>query len=743
MSVERSIRRESDRTRRTKLVRDLLAGGNIAAGSRDLTLVRAAASMASVGLRRDVADQAMRELHSLVEQPRGDIYPLTTAMKKLDVAYRQPWAGAFQRNGDVRSDRPNVQPVGSVEYERPGKATREQLDAPWTALPVPCTIPISPAGDVDRIQRLWNRDIPAIPMPAGTKAGNDQIKPPPWKHLQGGRPTEADWKRWNAPVYARGNTAIIMGHEGDCVCYGVIEFEYAEDFETHPWRDWFLANTLVVRSAKSIHVWLIQKLDRAAGEKPTRGDNDGNAKKQTPVRHEFRGAGNVDTAPGSVHPTGVVYAQINPECKTILAVENVPAFVHAAVPSLFAPAATLQSLDALTPKWEMEIAELFENAPDPKLVQRPQMNGRSMVDLTEEEGADLAEWEEQREPETRRALSKARNDELYGFRRLHKKALAAFPPEHDADLAPIATLPAENIGANSASAALPLLLTNAELFPARETTEALLREVMQGTDNRIRDFHICHWNLKGDCTRHSEHGEQFSSHVTCKAGYDQNCPSLLTMKLRLLRWPDLHGDEQYRTIHLSRWLPYGSLGNGWKAMREAAVQFNHLVTNISHRKLEHTGVSAFMRTTAYAQGRDGFYAIHKFVLLQTDAEKANKTLMGLIEALGANVIGQRLTQRAEAVTLQMMDDSMYSWIGFVPEDELTWEEQVFRFAWYLSAVKRRHMSETLGGLRLLIMDMPKDEKPVCLVCGGKLHFHVDKPQWLEDQERERAPPLAA
>ena len=95
-----------------------------------------------------------------------------------------------------------------------------------------------------------------------------------------------------------------MGHAGDCGCYGVIEFEYAEDFEAHPWRDWFLKNTLVVRSAKSIHVWLIQKL--SAGEKPTRGDNDGDVKKQLPVRHEFRGAGNVDTAPGSVHPSGAV-----------------------------------------------------------------------------------------------------------------------------------------------------------------------------------------------------------------------------------------------------------------------------------------------------------------------------------------------------------------------------------------------------------------------------------------------------
>ena len=133
MSIGRSIRRESDRTRLTKLVRDLLAGASIPAGARDLPLSKAAASMASVGLRRDVADQAMRDLHAKLEQPRGDIYSQQTAMRKLDTAYRQPWAGAFQRNGEASPSSPNVQPVSVTPYERPGKATQAQLDAPYTA----------------------------------------------------------------------------------------------------------------------------------------------------------------------------------------------------------------------------------------------------------------------------------------------------------------------------------------------------------------------------------------------------------------------------------------------------------------------------------------------------------------------------------------------------------------------------------------------------------------------------------
>ena len=210
MSIQRSLQRQSDRTRLTKLVQDFLKGCLIPAGVRDQTLARAAASMASVGLRRDIADQAMRDLHARMEQPHADIYPLGLAMRKLDVAFRQPWAGAFQRDGVARQDHPNAPPVTVMEYERPGKATQKQLDAPYTATPVLFKLPASPVGDQDRIQRLWNQNIPALPIPVGTKAGNERVRPPRWKHLQDGRPTESDWKYWSNPEYARGNTAIVM-----------------------------------------------------------------------------------------------------------------------------------------------------------------------------------------------------------------------------------------------------------------------------------------------------------------------------------------------------------------------------------------------------------------------------------------------------------------------------------------------------------------------------------------------------
>ena len=166
-------------------------------------------------------------------------------------------------------------------------------------------MPTSPVGDQDRIRRLWNRNIPALPIPVGTKAGNDRVRPPRWKHLQDGRPTEADWKYWSNPEYARGNTAIIMGHAGDAACFSVIEVEYAEDFESHADRDYFLTNTPVVASAKSMHIWLLQRVGtKALGWKPARSDNDGDPNKHLPVRHEFRGAGSIDTAPGSIHQSG-------------------------------------------------------------------------------------------------------------------------------------------------------------------------------------------------------------------------------------------------------------------------------------------------------------------------------------------------------------------------------------------------------------------------------------------------------
>lgn len=745
MSVERTIQRESDRTRLTKLVRDLLAGGLIPAGARDLTLVRAAASLASVGLRRDVADQAMRDLHSLLEQPRGDTYQLSTAMKKLDVAYRQPWAGAFRRNGEARSDHPNTQPVGVTEYERPGKATPEQLDAPFTATPIPFELPVSPAWDETRIRRLWERNIPAIPMPAGTKAGSDRARPPRWKHLQDGRPTESDWKLWSSSRFAQGNTAIVMGHDGGAICFGVIEFEHAEDFYSHPDHEWFLANTPVVASAKSIHTWIVQKLNRVAGDKPTRGDNDGDALKQRPVRYEFRGAGNVDTAPGSIHPSGVVYTQVNPECKTILEVENVPAFVYHYIPTLFAPAVTLESLDGvLVPTWEMDIAELWESAPEPKALHEPDLHGHSVMELTNTEAADLAEWEEAREPESRRKLSKARNDELYGFRRLATKALAMFPPSTDqtldTQLDPLALIPSQNLGPNLALAAIPLLLPDPAWFPTPQAMEALLASVMPGGDQRIRDFRMCGWWTRGMC---NEHGERLRTHRTCKATYDPRCPTKLTMKLRQLHLPDLDlRGENYRMLHLTRRLPYGKSASF--AMAQAHTQFVELVARIAHRKEEHTGVEMMMRATAYQLGRDSFYVVHKIVLGELDAEKANATLTALALAMGAQVWGQRITPRGEAAILQMMDDSMYSFIGFLPDDELTGHEQRELFSSYLAAVRHRHMAEPMSSTRFYMKGMAwHDERPTCDLCGRKLYWLIEKPEWLQAQDRAHAPPMAA
>ena len=347
----------------------------------------------------------------------------------------------------------------------------------------------------------------------------------------------------------------------------------------------------------------------------------------------------------------------------------------------------------------MEIAELFADAPKLGFIKRPDLKGRSMVDMTDQEGKDLAEFEDAATLESRRQLSEMRNKELYGFRRLVTTALEMFPPGKsdaaDAELGPLG-LPSKNWGPNSALEAVPVLMPDPMWFPAPEAMEALLESVMDSGDQRLRDFRMCGWWTTGVC---DEHGERFRTHRTCKAGYDPRCPTKLTMKLRQLHLPDLDTrGEKYRMLHLTRWVPHGE-GSKSLTMGRVHTEFVEAVARIAHRKIEYSGVDMMMRATAYQLGRVGFYVTYKLVLGELDVEKANETLLALTVALEAQVWGQRVTTRAEAAVVQMMEDSMYSFIGFVPGDNLTLNDQARLFIEYLAAVRHRHMAEPLSSTK--------------------------------------------
>ena len=87
---------------------------------------------------------------------------------------------------------------------------------------------------------------------------------------------------------------------------------------------------------------------------------------------------------------------------------------------------------------------------------------------------------------------------------------------------------------------------------------------------------------------------------------------------------------------------------------------------------------------------------------------------------------------------------MYSFIGFVPGDNLPLNDQARLFIEYLAAVRHRHMAEPLSSTKFYMESMQWHDEPArCDICDRKLNWQIEKPEWIKDHERAHAPPRAA
>ena len=290
--------------------------------ARDSTAWTFAVTCQRAGLPEAEAEELASRLHAQMAQPpiAEDFYALETVLEKVARAFGSP---ARYLPHPLRS--------------RPSDA----VSGAFTATPVPfdSSCLVAPSGDPKRLKKLWDAGIACIPIPLGGKAGTAEAKPPKFKHLEDALPGESDWAKWKSDWYRQANTGILFGHSGPGIqtLYHVEVESFEEFWKDFPHRDYFLANTPVIASAKSAHIYIASD-DRtpSGGTHHYTCSYGPDGKKNL----EFRGHGTYAMAPGSLHPSStperpVVYRVLNEATPTILKVANVPAFVHHYFPALF------------------------------------------------------------------------------------------------------------------------------------------------------------------------------------------------------------------------------------------------------------------------------------------------------------------------------------------------------------------------------------------------------------------------
>ena len=285
--------------------------------SRDNMAFTLAVQCRARGVSLDHALILEHTLHSLMAQPGRDFYPVEKAEEKAIRVYNSP-AAASRRSLGV-------------------------LPAAFSAVAAPFFLPISTRGDQGRVRKAWEAGVAAFPLAIGEKGGSDTN--PTFKTLETQRPTEADWKKWDLPRWLHGNTAYLFGSKAPGVrtLYGIEIENFSSFWDKIPieQRDWLLANTPIVKSNKSAHIY-IEGMDEEAI-----GSNDA----EDPVlgHLEFRGLGKYFVAPGSLHPSNspthpMFYMLLNDSVDTILQVTNIRAFAKSISPTFF-PKVTTRSED--------------------------------------------------------------------------------------------------------------------------------------------------------------------------------------------------------------------------------------------------------------------------------------------------------------------------------------------------------------------------------------------------------------
>lgn len=690
--------------------------------TRDETAWNLAWRSLKARLPYDDALRLMQRLHSLMAQPQADPFSWEVCQEKLDRVY-----------GHAK---------GGPKGHRRGPTRREQAEharLPFNAHPVSFSLPYSRAGDPDRLRRLWDAGVAAIPVALGAKGSKGHL--PKWKHLQTQRPALRDWHKWRTPRFQEGNTALLFGHTAaGMVRLYDIEVEHGEEFDAHPNRDYFLEHTPVIVSHKSAHIVIASsETVGSSGSTDENGVGD--------HRLEFRGLGNYTLAPGSIHPAStperpVVYEQFNPLCDTILMVENVPAFAHHHFPGLFRSdrvgvraghggGSSFPYPNTGAGAGVSSSGGGARNGGEP--TGEPSRTEGGLPPAKEMVAEVVSEFRRGGQ----RRLEEERNALFYQSRAeapwLRDRRRAMLPDGRS--LRPLQSVTVS--GGNHTRAQLE----NPDLCPSRsegtylrflaretlgvypnkdELASWVDQSVRSPLTNLVTSLQQCGWDAGMNCPTH---GERWRTHYTCKSTLHRNCPTRGAAKAR--RTPrgtfanlDPESGESYAesevqwrfTLRMNEFgIEQGSIENEQQAWRA-------MVARIASRK----GFKGRVLFSGIAFGNlsrreNASVAVGRIMLHESHrghAEELVAALNGPKSLIRPTDYEVARMWTEEELIVQAMEDASWTFLGVEDPDD----PGVFNA--YFWATRNMHMYTPLGAFRkAMTSDTVKEEPPRCDVEG--------------------------
>ncbi|MDO8751604.1 MAG: bifunctional DNA primase/polymerase [Dehalococcoidia bacterium] len=589
-------------------------------------------------------------LYSLMDQPHRDEIPWAVLQEKVFRAYEKPL----------------LQPKGALPPLTRGTNWRplvEHKQEPWEATPVPFTMPFIDREDPERVRKLWDAGFAAIPVPSG---GKGSARNPKFAHLKDRRPTEEEFKKFSKGWYKKGNAALLFGNENPGITrlYAIEVEQFKALWEgDQKRRDYFLANSPVMMSAKSAHIFITSdevvhttKLDGVV---------------------EFRGSNNYSMAPGSLHPSSspkapIVYEQINIAIDTILKVTNVPAFVHHYFPELFKPASSQPTADAVE-EWEQKQSQH---------IRRQRRTGRFFSTLIPAAAAGFLEWPEY-------IIGNCPDREFLVSPTTYKK--------------------------------LSVLLTN----PIRHPKNADLEEAAEmalGESSKIVE-RLCHcgMGMHGHCPVHGQVDET-GTKAMCSLPW-HGCPTdtfrKIASSLTLPNLNDYEG-ESYHTQRYARVIPMPSNGQAGleDVMKAEYRRWTDTIARIAKRRRYHGKLLARSLCWYIEESRIYFEGT---VMVQEDSpaqcdELQNELTNG---ELAMTLVGEVRTREGETAVMQLME---MAWRTLAAMEGSNRHEA---FAHFYHATKGQHLFQGMSWLYGFVRHHPKEPPPKCPICGKTLRWAID------------------
>ncbi|MDP2661303.1 MAG: bifunctional DNA primase/polymerase [Dehalococcoidia bacterium] len=591
------------------------------------------------------------------------------------------------------------------------------------------------SGDPGRVASLWSKGYAVMPVPHGIKGGSGN---PKWKGLQTTVPSDEEITAWNTQRRWRdGETAMIFGFDGDSrihILYD-LEIEHMEEAFAHPKWEWLRTSTPVVLSKKSAHI-LFESPQIWSSSKDAQG-------------HEFRGRGNYTLAPGSLHPAStdsqpILYRYYDPDIASILVVDNLPAFIHELIPSLFPEIPPAYGVVGTAPGGAVEAP------PHPAEMGEPPVDSDDFDSTLENTPSDKRE--ESVEEAIRREIGLARRLKVMSSQGEAKqprklKTIALFHTVRSMELSD---------GFSFDTSFLPtpedLLRLGRRIFRSRDFFN-------DRDDPRFLRLEAC---IEGgystkECGRYHPHSTHRND---CGLRFCNLCATRTARNLSELSYPGLEGEQHYRITRWASVIAQGpdELRSDYLAALPDRIRDEHKkwakeTLLLTHRKAFHNRFG--MRATFYSlhneMGPDSdeashVVAYHTLIMVEDKPGELDGPLGRMARRAGLTQIGDLTTQNGEAVAMQAIEMTYCTLVG-VDYLEFQTLEGLFDGLYY--GTSRSQLFQAYGGLETLLLEQKarhvkqREEAPkVCQVqmpngeiCGSPFHTRKAYPEELPADPR--------